>query len=93
MDIQQPQDLMTFQWIAITVLAAIAGYLFRQLRKETERNSKFQIKLLEKTLTGLKDSNEVSSGLADAFEMFTQQFSMREEIKKLRREIRNDKKD
>ena len=90
---EQPQDLMTLQWIIITVLAAIAGYLFRQLRKTEEGNSIFQVELLEKVLTGLKETNETVHGLADAFEMFQQQFSIREEIEKLRRELRDDKKD
>ena len=90
--IEQPQDLITLQWIIITVLVTTVGYLFRELRKVEESKSVFQLELLQKVLTGLKETNETVHGLADAFELFQQQFSIREEIEKLKRELQDDKK-
>ena len=78
-----PQDLVTLQWIIIGVLASVAAYLFRQLRKSDSDRQE----LLEKVLVGLNDNSEAMRSLADVVEAMKDHFSLREEIDKLRREI------
>lgn len=82
-----PDNLVTLQWIIITVLASVVAYLYRQLRKEEKRKGELQVSLLEKTLAGLGDTSEAIQGLADAFEVFQQHFSIMKEIDKLREEL------
>lgn len=83
----QPQDLMTFQWIVITALVSVIVYLFRQLRGSEREHIKSNMELLEKTLTAVKESNEVINGLVNTIEVIQQQLSIREEIERLRREL------
>jgi hypothetical protein len=86
--IPAPDNIVTLQWIIITVLASGLAYLFRQLRKEEKRKGEF----LEKTLVVLGDTNEAIRGLADAFEAFQQHFSIMKEIDRLRDDIHDKKK-
>ncbi len=82
-----PQDLITLQWIIITVLASAVFYLFRQNSKKDDSNKETQTELLEKTLTGLGEASEAINGLANAIEAMQQQFSLKQEIDKLREEL------
>lgn len=82
-----PQDLNTFLWIAVTVLAGVVAYLFRQLRKEEKRHVETEAAILEKALKGLSEVNETICGLADGLEAIVEQFSILREFDKLRMEI------
>ena len=85
-----PTDLVTLQWIIITVLAGAVAYLFRLLRKEEKRNSNAEIALVERVFEGLGETNDTIRGLADGVEAIRSQFSILNEIKQLRVEI-NDR--
>ncbi len=85
-----PANLVTLQWVIITVLAGAVAYLFRQLRKEEKRHNNAEAALVEKIFEGFGESNEVVRGLADGIEAITSHFSILKEIDKLRAEI-NDK--
>lgn len=78
-----PQDLATLQWIIIGVLATVAAYLFRQLRKSDKDTQK----MLEKVLVGLSENSNAMLSLADVVEAMKDHFSLRDEINELRREI------
>lgn len=78
-----PQDLVTLQWVIIGVLASVAAYLFRQLRK----SDKDRQDLLEKVLVGLGENSDAMRSLADVVEAMKDHFSLRDEIESLRREI------
>lgn len=86
-----PTDLVTLQWVIITVLAGAVAYLFRQLRKEEKRHNNAEAALVEKIFEGFGESNEAIRGLADGIEAITSQFSILKEIEKMRAEI-NDKR-
>jgi len=89
-----PQNVMTLQWVIITALAGVCVILFRLLQKANENNSDNQTELLEKTLAGLTETTSAVDGLANAIEVFLQQFSIARELDKLRQDLKNaNKKD
>ena len=90
--IPAPQDLNTFLWIAVTVLAGVVAYLFRQLRKEEKRHTQTEVAILEKTLVGLGEANEAIRSLGDGIEAIQRQFSVMDEIKRLREELHDSSK-
>ena len=87
-----PQDLNTFLWIVVTVLAGVVAYLFRQLRKEEKRHVETETAILEKTLLGLGEANEAIRNLGDIIEAQVQQFSVVQEIGRLREELHDSYK-
>jgi len=87
-----PQDVMTLQWVVITVLAAACLLLFRELRKSEEDKSEFKASMMERTLTGLGEVNDTMGGLVTAIQTVQQQFSIMREIEKLRQELKSDPK-
>ncbi len=87
-----PTDLVTLQWIIITVLTGATAYLFRQLRKEEKRHVETEAAVLEKTLVGLSEANEAIRSLGYGIEAVQQQYSVMEEIKCLRKELHDSVK-
>ena len=87
-----PQDLTTFLWIAVTALAGVVAYLFRQLRKEEKRHVETEAAILEKTLVGLGEASEAIRNLGDGIEAMRQQFSVIQEIARLRDELHDSSK-
>jgi Ca2+/Na+ antiporter len=87
-----PTDLVTFQWVAITVLAGAVAYLFRQLRKEEKRHSETEATIVKQTLVGLSEANEAIRSLGNHIEAIQQQFSVMKEIEKLRVELHDSSK-
>jgi membrane protein implicated in regulation of membrane protease activity len=84
-----PPDLVTLQWIVITALAGVVGYLFRQLRKEEKRHTATEKEMLKKTLVGLGEANEVIRSLGVGIEAIQHQFSVLKEIERLRNELQD----
>jgi hypothetical protein len=82
-----PDNLVTFLWIALGVLASVVAFLFRQLRIVEDRNAEIQRELLEKVLTGLSETSLAISGLVDAVGAYQQQTSILKEIERLREEL------
>lgn len=87
-----PQDLTTFLWIAVTALAGVIVYLFRQMRKEEKRHVETEAAILKETLLGLGEANEAIRSLGNGIEAIQQQFSVMEEVKRLREELHDSVK-
>jgi hypothetical protein len=87
-----PQDLATFYWIVITILASTVLLLFRELRKCEQERSESKSEMQEKTLSALGEVNSAIVSLVSAIEINREQFSIVREIDRLRQEIRNDDK-
>lgn len=87
-----PTNLVTLQWIIITVLAGVVAYLYRHSRKEEKRHNNAEAALVEKIFEGFNESNETIRGLADGIEAIVSQFSILKEIEKLRAEINESPK-
>ena len=87
-----PQDLLTLQWIIITVLGSAVLYLFRQNSKRDEKCSEFQVEILEKSLTGLSEASEAIRNLTDVVEAMQGQAALREEFVRLREEFHEHNK-
>ena len=78
-----PDSFDALLWVIITALAGVVVYLFRQLRKADERNMETQ----QQTLVGLRENSEAMRELATAMVALREQFSIKEDIEALRREI------
>ncbi len=87
-----PTNLVTLQWVIITVLAGVVAYLFKLLRKEEKRNATAETVLVEKVFEGLGETNDTIRGLADGVEAIRSQFSILREIENLRAEINDSPK-
>lgn len=89
-DIARPEDLVTFQWVIITILVAVVGYLWRELRKCDSHGREELKEFLTKTLTGLSEINEVLGSLVRALEAYQEQLGVDEQLRELRSEIRRN---
>jgi len=87
-----PQDLTTFLWLALTALAGVITYLFRQLRKEEKRHVETEAEILKQTLMGLNEASEAIRILGDGIEAIQQQYSVMDEIRRLREELHESHK-
>ena len=86
-----PADLVTLQWIVIVTLASVVVYLYRQVRKIEEKSNEMQTELVQKTLSGLNNTNGAIKGLADVIEALQEQLDLRQEFEILRRELHDSK--
>ena len=87
-----PTDLVTLQWIIITVLAGVVAYQYRHSRKEEKRHNNAEAALVKKIFEGFNESNNTIRGLADGIEAILSQFSILKEIENLRAEINDTPK-
>ena len=92
MDIARPEDLVTLQWVIITFLVGVIGYLWRELR-QTDKNHKEQCQeLLIRVLSGLSESSLAMQNMADALEAYQDQLGILSKLELLRSEIKHDAK-
>ena len=93
-EIARPEDLVTLQWVIITVLIGVIGYLWRELRRCDGRSKEMLIEFLTRVLTGLSDSNEVIANLAGALEDYQEQLDIQKQLELLRGQLaKHDSKD
>jgi hypothetical protein len=92
MDIARPEDLVTLQWVIITFLVGVIGYLWRELRHSDKKSRERDHELLVKVLAGLSESSLAMQNMADALEAYQDQLGISTKLELLRSEIKHDAK-
>jgi uncharacterized protein HemX len=85
-----PENLVTLQWIIIVALASAVAFLYRQAQKRDDKYQEEIRDLINKTLLGFGENTEAIKEISNALEALRDNFSLRQEIEILRREISRD---
>ena len=90
MSVDQPTNLLAFQWVAIVTLISAVVYLYKARETDRDKCIDQQRDLLEKTLYGLKEVNDSLSGVADLIERWQEQFETVKAIERLAERLEKD---
>lgn len=90
MNIDQPTNLLAFQWVAIVALISAVIYLYKAREADRDKCIEQQKDLLEKTLEGLKEVNDSLKGVADLIERWQEQFETVKAIERLAERLEKD---